>query len=183
MMLDMNKEFVVVMDNSNHKRDSLITVHDRMYKCFTFQNNKYNIIKSNSRIDFDFDVEIGSAFDMKGEFFIDYSFDEGKSKGIQHYVPQCSTINQIDSLAYKDYERMCLSSFHIILYGVEDSYLSNQEVIEDCYFELKRKGIKISKEDINVVSLNGVISKYYTMLYTMLYMNTIMFMSIRLLIK
>jgi len=153
MMLDMNKELVIVMDNSNHKRDSSITIHDRMYKCFTFQNNKINEMKLKSKI------EVGSGFDMKGEYFIDYNFDGEVSKTIQHYIPQNDTVNQIDSLSYKEFEKSCLSSFHIILYGVENLYLSNQEVVDDCFFELKRKGIKINKEDINIISLNGIISK------------------------
>ena len=37
LMVDMNKELMIVMDNPNFKRETNLKINDKMYKVFTFQ--------------------------------------------------------------------------------------------------------------------------------------------------
>ena len=67
-MIDLNKELQVVMDHHNFKRETQMTINDKMYKIFTFQNEKLK--KKN----FEKKFSTLEGFDANGDFFVEYDF-------------------------------------------------------------------------------------------------------------
>ena len=155
LIIDMNKELSVVMDNSNYKRENVMKLNDRMYKCFTFQHNK--ISKFNYQ-----NYEIMKSFDLNGNYYIEANFSNksNTTSTIQHYVPcDINNISQISWQEYREIEKLSRSSYHLMLCGVDVSTYSNQEIIDEIYIDLKNKSFKLIKDDISVVNEVAVISK------------------------
>ena len=68
-MLDMNKEFTIIMDNPSFKREQPLKINDKMYKVYTYQIEKpiFSFYKS-------FSTE--ECFDENGDYYIEYNFEK-----------------------------------------------------------------------------------------------------------
>jgi len=72
LMVDMNKELMIVMDNPNFKRESNLKINDKMYKVFTFQNQELTKKKYSN-------FSTSEGFDEGGQYFLEYDFSKQNS--------------------------------------------------------------------------------------------------------
>ena len=203
MMLDMNKEFTIIMDNPSYKREQPLKINDKMYKVFTYQIEKpiFNFYEC-------FSTE--ECFDENGDYFIEYDFEkkdieknkELKNKfnnnilnlNFNNNVNNNNNINNqnmINSLNYYNYiekpkvfidisednmesiapshlyesnKKILLSKdtfkFHIAIYGLEDEKITNQELVEEIYQEIKGQNINLNKEDIQLIDEESLLNDY-----------------------
>lgn len=158
LMLDMNKEMAVVMDNPNYKRENPMRIKDRMYKCLTFQLEKeavFNLTK----------YHLVQACDKSGNFYNDFDFTrskDGLNSSSDHLVKVTEeSLSTCDSHAYSNIQSVSNKSYHIMIYGIDASYFSYNEIVDEIYNELRNKEVKILKEDINILNENAVISKSF----------------------
>ena len=203
MMLDMNKEFTIIMDNPSYKREQPLKINDKMYKVFTYQIEKpiFNFYEC-------FSTE--ECFDENGDYFIEYDFEkkdieknkELKNKfnnnilnlNFNNNVNNNNNINNqnmINSLNYYNYiekpkvfidisednmesiapshlyesnKKILLSKdtfkFHIAIYGLDDEKITNQELVEEIYQEIKGQNINLNKEDIQLIDEESLLNDY-----------------------
>ncbi len=203
MMLDMNKEFTIIMDNPSYKREQPLKINDKMYKVFTYQIEKpiFNFYEC-------FSTE--ECFDENGDYFIEYDFEkkdieknkELKNKfnnnilnlNFNNNVNNNNNINNqnmINSLNYYNYiekpkvfidisednmesiapshlyesnKKILLSKdtfkFHIAIYGLDDEKITNQELVEEIYQEIKEQNINLNKEDIQLIDEESLLNDY-----------------------
>jgi hypothetical protein len=166
VMVDMNMELQIIMDNPNYRREDVVKLNDKMYKIFTFQNEKikhkqYNAISS------EYPVSTAEGFDNNGDYFIDYNFNT-KTEDDSVY-PDCfvkANVNQMHCMDSKIIDKELneiifelKESFHIMLYSLDIEKFTASELKEDIYQELKSLSFKIEKEDIIILDEQAIISK------------------------
>lgn len=174
LIKDMNKELVVVMDNTNFHREACMTIKDRMYKCYSFQNEINNKnskmkklnIKSNKSDESEPDNRcvFNKGIDNKGDYFMEYGYNKENSfqnlvvgtKNFENLNEQSCNSTSINQ--YQNIKKKSANDFHIIIYEL-DSSLTNTELVEEIFQEMKSKDIKIIKDGINVVNESSIISK------------------------
>jgi len=202
MMLDMNKEFTIIMDNPSYKREQPLKINDKMYKVFTYQIEKpiFNFYEC-------FSTE--ECFDENGDYFIEYDFEKKdieKNKELKNKFNNnilnlnfnnnvnnnnINNQNMINSLNYYNYiekpkvfidisednmesiapshlyesnKKILLSKdtfkFHIAIYGLDDEKITNQELVEEIYQEIKGQNINLNKEDIQLIDEESLLNDY-----------------------
>ena len=174
LMIDMNKELSIVMDNPSYKRETSLKLKDRMYKCFTYQLEKelYNNFK---------DYTTCQSIDKEGNFYFEFNFNKTNEDFNSNYslmdIEQEQNINEnenknehyvniseknLSSCCLKEYEdikSISNESYHLLFYGLDSSFFSSSELIDEIYNELKLKEIRLNKEGIIIIDQNLVISK------------------------
>lgn len=150
-MLDMNKEFTIIMDNPSYKREQPLKINDKMYKIYTYQIEQ-PIVKN-----FDyFNTEEG--FDEKGDYYLEYDFTKGNYH--ESYPKVYLEVNEdllecINTQSLNENNKNAIYSksfnFHICFYGLDNERYTNFELIDEIYHEFKSQNIKISKEDIQIL--------------------------------
>ena len=150
-MLDMNKEFTIIMDNPSYKREQPLKINDKMYKIYTYQIEQ-PIVKN-----FDyFNTEEG--FDEKGDYYLEYDFTKGNYH--ESYPKVYLEVNEdllecINTQSLNENNKNAIYSksfnFHIWFYGLDNERYTNFELIDEIYHEFKSQNIKISKEDIQIL--------------------------------
>jgi hypothetical protein len=167
LMLDMNKELMIIMDNPNFRREGPLRIHDKMYKIFTYQHE--NLLKKvydmqESKFGVSRTVE---GFDLNGDFFVDYDFDQSEES--YQYQPEnfvASSQDRLESFDVKNHEldiselaEKIKGSFHFIIYGLDAERFSSSDLIEEIYQEIKNSFGKMNKEDICLLDEQSIISK------------------------
>lgn len=166
LMLDMNKELMIIMDNPNFRREGPLRIHDKMYKIFTYQHENllkkvYDFQKTKSLVS-----QTVEGFDLNGDFFVEYDFDQLRG-GIEYqpenYVP--TSQDRLESLDIKNNELdiseladKIKESFHFIIYGLDADRFSTTDLIEEIYQEFKNSFGKMNKEDICLLDEQSVLS-------------------------
>ena len=145
LMLDMNKEFTIIMDNPSYKREQPLKINDKMYKIYTYQIEQ-PIVKN-----FDyFNTEEG--FDEKGDYYLEYDFTKGNYH--ESYPKVYLEVNEdllecINTQSLNENNKNAIYSksfnFHICFYGLDNERYTNFELIDEIYHEFKSQNIKISK--------------------------------------
>ena len=174
LMLDMNKELMIIMDNPNYKREGPLKINDKMYKVFTYQNEKpitktYDSFKTEE------------AFDEKGDFYIEYDFTNNNNNNEMSSLPNVYvdvSSEKVEIVDVKGIEKefinnninssssdliksvFCKLNFHLCLYGLDNEKLTAHELIEDVYHELKSLFGKINKEDIQLLSEESIMNMF-----------------------
>jgi hypothetical protein len=169
LMLDMNKELMIIMDNPNFRREGPLRIHDKMYKIFTYQHE--NILKKEyplfDKMKFYSTLE---GFDYNGDYFLEYDYAgeslDSSSQFFSTFVP--SNIERLEVLEARaiendldDLVKNLKQSFHLIMYGLDAERFSNYELVEEIYQEMKASLGKFNKEDIVLLDERSVISKSF----------------------
>lgn len=153
LMLDMNKELMIIMDNPNYKREGPLKINDKMYKVYTYQNEKETLKKFDN-----YYAEEG--FDEKGDFYIEYDFTMGKAHKATPKVYLEVNSDKLESMSSKTHEKDHNNSedgnsgiipFHICLYGLDNEKYTTYELNEEIYHELKSHFSRVIKEDIQIL--------------------------------
>ena len=153
LMLDMNKELMIIMDNPNYKREGPLKINDKMYKVFTYQNEKEKLKKFDN-----YYAEEG--FDEKGDFYIEYDFTMGKAHKATPKVYLEVNSDKLESMDSKTHEKDFNNSedgnsgiipFHICLYVLDNEKYTTYELTEEIYHELKSHFSRVIKEDIQIL--------------------------------
>ena len=157
-MLDMNKEFTIIMDNPSYKREQPLKINDKMYKVYTYQieqpiNKSYDL----------FNTEEG--FDEKGDYYIEYDFTQGNYE--ETYPKVYVEVNEdlLESINNKNINENNKNAifgkfinFHICFYGLDNERYTNYELIEEIYHELKSQNIKVNKENIQILDEGSILA-------------------------
>jgi len=143
-ILDMNKELQTIMDNYLYFRENPLRLSDKMYKIFTFQNEKF--IEKN----YDKYKSI-EGYDMNGEYFFEINFD-----------------NRFDNQYHKDIDNNCTlkkllenNDSELIKQSVENPnfYLNKKNQInpeKQSFEELKeKKGLKARNNGIEINQIDN----------------------------
>ena len=149
LMLDMNKEFTIIMDNPSYKRENPLKINDKMYKVFTYQleNKKKTNYENFNTIE---------GFDEKGDYFIEYDFDEEKNN--EKNVPKVYVEIKNDNFQCIKNINNILFDFHICFYGLDNERYTNFELIDEIFHEIKSTISRFSKEDIQILDEQSVLT-------------------------
>lgn len=172
LMLDMNKELQIVMDNGNYKREDQMTINDKMYKIFAFQQEntlkkEYDSSIQMNNHSYQIPFHTSEGFDDNGEFYIDYDFTNDNENAVYNpnfYVD--AVPERLHSLDTKIHEKeineissKLMKSFHLIFYGLDVERYTTHELIDEIYEELKSVSIRIVRDEIIVLDEESIISK------------------------
>ena len=156
LMLDMNKELMIIMDNPNYKRDNPLKINDKMYKVYTYQNEQQIIKQYDNCL-------TEETFDEKGDFFIEYDFTMGRSQSAEPKVFIEAQSEKLESIDIKNLEKdygaqseltksaITKTNFHLCFYGLDNERYTTFELIDEIYHELKSYFNRVSKEDIQIL--------------------------------
>lgn len=161
---DMNKEFTIVMDNPNFKRDREMTINDRMYKSMSFQNidKKINSLNSNLSNSTDMEFNLKGGFDNKGQYYLEMNGKNTNNSGnITNYeISNENSHSQINTFQYETIKKKSYVDFHLIIYGLDLYEYSANELVEEIFSEIKSKDIRLLKDNINVIHEGSLLSKF-----------------------
>ena len=150
LMLDMNKEFTIIMDNPSYKRENPLKINDKMYKVFTYQleNKKKNNYENYNTIE---------GFDEKGDYYIEYDFDNETNINEKSVPKVYVEIKNENFQCIKNYNNL-LFDYHICFYGLDNERYTNFELIDEIFHEIKSTITRFSKEDIQILDEQSVLT-------------------------